>query len=246
MYLVRRALSLRVASYSCCSASRELPRKELIEISPVLLFTPEEYEAHGKYTVLDHYTFKWRDGRMALALGLGMLIVRIRPDACLRFAGSIFNHSKIPNISYTMDPDTESIRYATTRVIEEGEELCIFYGHKLWFEPVDVEPEIRKSEEPDDGWGGLSLVGGEETTGYDHLASLLDGPDDDIIPDDQLPFTRMKLVDDEAEDDPNAVRTGPYSKTAHDRAANIISRVRVGCGHLRTTTYQRTAKVCFW
>lgn len=25
----------------------------------------------GKYTVLDHYTFNWPDGRMALALGLG-------------------------------------------------------------------------------------------------------------------------------------------------------------------------------
>ncbi len=40
-------------------------------MSPVLLFSAREYVEHGKYTVLDHYTFKWRDGRMALALGLG-------------------------------------------------------------------------------------------------------------------------------------------------------------------------------
>lgn len=25
----------------------------------------------GRHTVLDHYTFKWTEGRMALALGLG-------------------------------------------------------------------------------------------------------------------------------------------------------------------------------
>ena len=43
----------------------------MIEVSPVLLFTESEYEAHGRHTILDHYTFNWRDGRMALALGLG-------------------------------------------------------------------------------------------------------------------------------------------------------------------------------
>ncbi|GJE88341.1 SET domain-containing cytidine deaminase-like protein [Phanerochaete sordida] len=174
-------------------ASRQLPRNELIEVSPVLLFTPEEYEAHGKYTVLDHYTFKWRDGRMALALGLG----------------SLFNHSRTPNVSYTLDPDTESIRYTTTRVIEEGEELCIFYGHKLWFEPTDIEDATREDDEPDDGWGGLSLVGNEEAEDEDPLAFLLDGDDEEIIPEDQLPFVRMKLIDDEAEDEPSAVITEP-------------------------------------
>jgi tRNA-specific adenosine deaminase 3 len=48
-----------------------MPAYTLLEISPALLFSAEEYEAHGRHTVLDHYTFKWRDGRMALALGLG-------------------------------------------------------------------------------------------------------------------------------------------------------------------------------
>ena len=43
----------------------------MIEISPVLLFSKQEYDDHGKHTLLDHYTFNWRDGRMALALGLG-------------------------------------------------------------------------------------------------------------------------------------------------------------------------------
>jgi len=52
-------------------ASRAIPAQTIIEISPVLLFAKDEYNAHGKHTLLDHYTFNWRDGRMALALGLG-------------------------------------------------------------------------------------------------------------------------------------------------------------------------------
>jgi tRNA-specific adenosine deaminase 3 len=50
-----------------------MPAYTLLEISPALLFSAEEYEAHGRHTVLDHYAFKWKDGRMALALGLGAL-----------------------------------------------------------------------------------------------------------------------------------------------------------------------------
>ena len=54
-------------------ACREIPAQTVVEITPVLLFGAKEYEEHGKQTVLDHYTFVWRDGRMALALGLGAL-----------------------------------------------------------------------------------------------------------------------------------------------------------------------------
>ena len=53
------------------TASQPIPALALIEISPVIFFTADEYEKHGKFTALDSYTFKWRDGRMALALGVG-------------------------------------------------------------------------------------------------------------------------------------------------------------------------------
>ena len=52
-------------------ASRNIPGQTVIDVSPILYFSKDEYEAHGKHTILDHYTFKCRDGRMALALGLG-------------------------------------------------------------------------------------------------------------------------------------------------------------------------------
>ncbi|KIJ64466.1 hypothetical protein HYDPIDRAFT_45162, partial [Hydnomerulius pinastri MD-312] len=99
-------------------ASRIIPAQTVIEISPVLLFTKEEYENHGKHTLLNHYTFNWRDGRMALALGLG----------------SLFNHSSQPNVSFSVDAARECIVYTSARPINLNEELCIFYGHHLWFD----------------------------------------------------------------------------------------------------------------
>ncbi|KAI0042159.1 hypothetical protein FA95DRAFT_1500442 [Auriscalpium vulgare] len=164
-------------------ASRAIPAQSLIEISPVLLFSASEYEAHGKHTVLDHYTFKWRDGRMALALGLG----------------SLFNHSESPNVSYVLDRTTESIRYTTTRAVKPDEELCIFYGSKLWFDPVDRSPHISPDAKTEDGWGGLSAIQGEVAADEDPL---------EIIPENDLPFTRIKVTSDhDDEDTEDSVRT---------------------------------------
>lgn len=53
------------------AASRAIPAHTLLESSPALLFSAGEYEAHGRHTVLDRHSFRWTDGRMALALGLG-------------------------------------------------------------------------------------------------------------------------------------------------------------------------------
>ncbi|KAL1677914.1 hypothetical protein EV122DRAFT_213210 [Schizophyllum commune] len=190
-------------------AAREIPSQTLLEISPVLLFDREEYAEHGRHTLLDHYTFVWRDGRMALALGLG----------------SLFNHSSAPNVSYVLDPLTESIRYTTTRRILLGEELCIFYGHKLWFDAVDAADGPSNATDADlpvdDGFGGLAgLEMGTKDGEEDALAgpssdptagAILgpcpygDGQDDDILQDENLPFTWLKPPPEEEE--PGSVRT---------------------------------------
>ncbi|KAI0826727.1 hypothetical protein BC628DRAFT_1435627 [Trametes gibbosa] len=178
-------------------ASRHIPMQSLIEISPVLLFSRGEYEEHGRHTLLDHYTFIWRDGRMALALGLG----------------SLFNHSQYPNVSYTIDTATESIRYTTTRNIKPDEELCIFYGHKLWFEPVDAASrnDVDTIDDKDDGWGGLTCLGDneEDNSALDKafLAFRTDGNPYENIPDEELPFTRLRLTpEDEDEEDMHSIR----------------------------------------
>ncbi|KAL0581026.1 tRNA-specific adenosine deaminase subunit tad3 [Marasmius crinis-equi] len=176
------------------SASQPIPSGTIIEISPVLFFSKEEYEQHGKHTVLDHYTFKWKDGRMALALGLG----------------SLFNHSDSPNVSYTLDSTTESISYRTVRDIENKEELLIFYGHNLWFEQADSQSSTTQCPPPEveDGWGGLSLVNGElEDDTEDPRNPYLDGNPDEIIEEEMLPFVRIKPLPEEETLD--SIRTVP-------------------------------------
>ncbi|KAH9969902.1 cytidine deaminase-like protein [Russula dissimulans] len=175
-------------------ASKAIPAHTLLEISPALLFSAEEYEAHGRHTVLDHYTFKWRDGRMALALGLG----------------SLFNHSDSPNVTYSIDIATESIRYTTVRAVEPDEELCIYYGPNLWFQPVGASQDERvctdTSPVVEDGWGGLSTVIGEAERS-NHVPKKSPDPNG-IVPDEDLPFTRIKLTSDEDDEETlEAVRT---------------------------------------
>ncbi|KAA1469766.1 hypothetical protein DENSPDRAFT_816959, partial [Dentipellis sp. KUC8613] len=173
-------------------ASRRIPAQTVVEISPVLLFSAAEYEQHGKYTVLDHFTFKWRDGRMALALGLG----------------SLFNHSNTPNVSYIIESATDSIRYITSRAIEPGEELCIFYGHKLWFDDIDAAAAGSPvaENEPDDGWGGLTSM--DSAVDGDLYEESVDGDSDEIVPEDLLPFVRIRNTPDEVEEEtPEAIFT---------------------------------------
>ncbi|KAG6884061.1 hypothetical protein C0992_007092 [Termitomyces sp. T32_za158] len=146
----------------------------------------------GRFTVLDDYTFKWADGRMALALGLG----------------SLFNHSEQPNVSYVLDRSTESIRYTTVRDIAPDEELCIFYGHNLWFEPAGVSEKAASPSELDaeDGWGGLSAVGeSADSVPSQEESPFEKGDPDEVIPEEELPFTRFKLPPEE--EDLDSIRT---------------------------------------
>ncbi|KAJ2746306.1 hypothetical protein GGI20_001428 [Coemansia sp. BCRC 34301] len=101
----------------------------LVHISPVLLFDHTEYSEHGRHTKLDHYTYCWQGG-FALALGLG----------------SMFNHEPFgrENIGFTRDMGQGLIRYMALRDIAAGEELCICYGPKLWF---DVATEASNDQE---------------------------------------------------------------------------------------------------
>lgn len=190
-------------------ASRPIPAHTLIEVSPVLLFSAEEYEIHGKHTALDHYTFVWRDGRMALALGLGRYFDH--PSSCRVLngqVGSLFNHDQTPNVSFSLDRVTDSIRYTTTRDILPDEELCIFYGHKLWFEDVNAAQESSSAAvEADDLWGGLAAV-----SGFDAAADESEEEDGDSstpVTEEDLPFVRVRITpDEEEEEDLESVRTG--------------------------------------
>jgi hypothetical protein len=74
-YVNRSVFYLNFDRKERLSASRAIPAHTVIEIDPVLLFAQDEYEEHGKHTVLAHYAFKWRGSQMALALGLGITTI---------------------------------------------------------------------------------------------------------------------------------------------------------------------------
>ncbi|KAG5638251.1 hypothetical protein H0H81_001020 [Sphagnurus paluster] len=108
----------------------------------------------------------------------------------------------MPNVLYTLDTSTDSIRYTTTRDIALGEELCIFYGHKLWFVSSEASNMDNQSEELEDVWGGLLAV----VDSADPTGPYLDGDPQAFIEDEDLPFTRYKLPPEE--EDMESIRTG--------------------------------------
>ncbi|KAG0330746.1 hypothetical protein BG000_011536 [Podila horticola] len=103
-----------------------------IDLSPILLFPTEEYTHHGQFTQLDHYTYRWLGG-MALAMGLG----------------SMFNHSKDPNVGFQRDFANKMIRD-----VAAGEELCISYGPNLWFPDMEDEGAAGREDQEDSGYQG--------------------------------------------------------------------------------------------
>ncbi|KAI8639680.1 hypothetical protein BD408DRAFT_420909 [Parasitella parasitica] len=133
--LTQHRLSLELKSHPVRGRgvfTRELlERNVLVEISPILFFNAEEYANHGKYTVLDQYTYCWPGG-FALALGLG----------------SMFNHNSSPNVGFIRDIPNNLIRYVTLRRIEKDEELCISYGSHLWFkDDSNANPALSDSDD---------------------------------------------------------------------------------------------------
>ena len=124
--------------------------------------------------------------------------------------GSLFNHSDSPNVSYSIDTTTESIQYTTVRAVEPDEELCIFYGSNLWFKPVEIpNSDERDTELVEDGWGGLSAVADEVSSTKRILDDML--KPSETLPDEDLPFTRVKLSSDEDDEETSeTVRTGEH------------------------------------
>ena len=112
----------------------------------------------------------------------------------------MFNHSSTPNINYVRDYNTDSIAYITSRVVEEGEELCNFYGTKLWFEESDNIKDRRRFEDSEDQEGDPFL----KMIGLDLGAE--DGDRGKVIPEEELPFEALDISNLVQEEDLESVR----------------------------------------
>jgi tRNA-specific adenosine deaminase 3 len=114
-----------------------------------------------------------------------------------------FNHSPTPNINYVRDYGVDSIRYITSRVVEEGEELCGFYGPKLWFEESDnIKDGCSPLEDSEDLEGDPFL---EMMMDFDSGADVEDRGK--VIPEEELPFEALDINNLVQEEDLDSVRT---------------------------------------
>jgi tRNA-specific adenosine deaminase 3 len=118
-------------------------------------------------------------------------------------------------MSYSLEPQTDCIRYITARDIQADEELCILYEHNLWFAPIQgsknegpIPQENEMSTSPftpadeDDDWSGLLTVENQD----DEIKNpYLEGDPHEIIPQEMLPFTKLRPPPDE--EDPQSIRT---------------------------------------
>ena len=191
---------------------------------------------------------------MALALGLGApnLSIPMPYLGCPNFihTGSLFNHSDSPNVSYSIDTATESIRYTTVRAVEPDEELCIFYGSNLWFKstetPISEGERTRADTDTglvDDGWGGLSAVTSEASSSKRVLEDMQ--KPNEILPDEDLPFTRVKLTSDEDDEETSeTVRTGEHIPRFPARLLMPNTSTGMGRGHPRPTAHNLSTEVC--
>lgn len=105
-------------------ANTDIPPRTLLHVAPCIPISSDQYDTHMKFTILEEYLFNDRQtGNKLLALGYG----------------SLFNHSRHPNVSYKVCSDDQTIEYTSGfQVISRGTELCISYGSNLWFD--DAEP----------------------------------------------------------------------------------------------------------
>lgn len=116
--------------------------------------------------------------------------------------GSLFNHSDPPNVNFTLDIPNDSIRYIASRDIEAEEELCIFYGHKLWFDPAECavkEYPSRDSQGDSDEWGGLNSIDYDRMTRIIPANPFVGGDAEEILCEEDLPFVRYKVPTEEEE-----------------------------------------------
>ncbi|CZT08749.1 uncharacterized protein RCO7_03444 [Rhynchosporium graminicola] len=132
-------------------ASRDIPGRTVIEVSPVLVLDPVENEEHVRKTNLYNYTYNWPYNpppARANTQGVNATKPPTTTQAVILGLGSMFNHSTMhQNVGWDRDINNLLVTYITLRDIKAGEELCISYGQRLTFKDMDEkEPETGSED----------------------------------------------------------------------------------------------------
>jgi SET domain-containing protein len=124
-------------------AIQDISPGTLIHEAPCLRVAKDEYDKFMRFTVLEHYLFNAEGGNKLLALG----------------HGSLFNHSREPNVDYRLDSPNLCIRYYSGhKMIHKDEELCIHYGGDLWFDDASTCSQPSSDSEPEIVDGVVSFL----------------------------------------------------------------------------------------
>ncbi|KAF4637332.1 hypothetical protein G7Y89_g749 [Cudoniella acicularis] len=125
-------------------ASKDIPARTVLEVSPVLVLDPKENDEHIKHTELYHYTYNWpytapQNGVNGKSQTNGSR-APLMTQALILGLGSMFNHStQHQNVGWERDLAKKLITYTTLRNVTKGEELCISYGQRLTFRDSEEE-----------------------------------------------------------------------------------------------------------
>lgn len=96
-------------------ALEDIKQGEVIEIAPVLVFSPKESD-YVMQTQLRDCVFQWGSNKSAAALGYGM----------------VYNHSDNPNAYYQKREHRQDMIYIALKDIKAGEEITVSYGDHWW------------------------------------------------------------------------------------------------------------------
>ena len=144
-------------------------------------------------------------------------------------------------MSFSVDVAHEHIVYTSTRTIQPDEELCIFYGHKLWFDSVDG-PRCRTSDldENTDPWGGLADIQGHTV---DNVASTSSDASRDIVAQNDLPFSWKKLGLEKEEEKLDDIELGNHRSSIRRRLFLMTYSPGMGRRHTRPNAHCHYVKV---
>ena len=109
----------------CVHTASPISKGDLIEVCPVIVFSPHDLEKIHSTHLHDYY-FLWGEDRKSGAIALGF--------------GSLYNHSKNANAEFEIDLIDNQIRFFCIQPIPPGDEITISYVDddyrsdiKLWF-----------------------------------------------------------------------------------------------------------------
>ncbi|KAH8928408.1 cytidine deaminase-like protein [Atractiella rhizophila] len=166
-------------------ARQALKKGTVVELAPVLVFSKDAYQKmKADDNLLKDYVFSWgKMGEMALSLGLG----------------SLFNHDTSPNVTYELLREKKVIRYTTCKDVEKGEELCIFYGAHVNYDPA---PRLAVDNPKDDGlldFGDLESLIQASSSNLREQSNEVFAPgetNDDLVLFESMPFHKITQFSD--------------------------------------------------